>query len=465
MTKHKRTITLPTLGILGLLGVIGVTGVTGVTASSTPTEPDSAAVPKLLFIGIDGASWKVIGPLIASGELPTLARLSKEGTYATDFDTLKEGVASPLIWTTIATGRTPQDHGIDSFVTVLPNGTKVPVTSSSRKARAIWELASQHDRTVGVVGYWASWPAEAVNGYMISDHANTAFAEFMFKDGRLWTEDPDRLTSFGRDFYPLELAPSLAKHWISREEFSYEDMKRRGKFSETQIDLLEKAEWNLFSDYYSLLKTMYRVDYPLFLISKDLMLERPTDLQIIYLHGPDPVQHFAWDLVEPEAYAVPNPDLERDQGLVQGVYRAFDSMLGELIEQTDDETWIIVASDHGAEPSPRAIGKPRRGRAGEHSYTAKGVLFMRGPRVKPGYILKEATPYDLMPTLMWLLELPLSDELEGRVLTEAFDEEFVASRPIFRVPSYGTRGTTTPEASPADSLMLDLLRGLGYIGN
>ncbi|MEE8367424.1 MAG: alkaline phosphatase family protein [Thermoanaerobaculia bacterium] len=436
------------------------------TLGSQPTLASTASVesPKVLFVGIDGATWKVIGPLIEQGDLPTLARLIKEGAYASSFDTLKEGTASPLIWTTIVTGRTPKDHGIESFVTVLPNGTKIPVTSSSRKARAIWELASQNDLTVGVVGYWASWPAEPVNGYVISDHANTAFSEFMFKDGRLWTEDPARLRSFDRDFYPREIAPILAKRWISREDFSYENLQLRGQFTDRQMAELKSTDWNLFSDYYSLLKTMYRVDYPLFLISKDLMVEKPTDLQIVYFHGPDPVQHFAWDLVEPEAYAVPNPNLERDRGLVEGVYRAFDSMLGELVAATSEDTWVIVASDHGAEPSPRATGSPRRGRSGEHSYSAKGVLFMRGPKIKPGYRLVGATPYDLMPTLMWLLGLPLSDELEGRVLTEAFDASFVKNRPVERVPSYGPRETTSPESSPADDLMLDLLRGLGYIG-
>ena len=61
------------------------------------------------------------------------------------------------------------------------------------------------------------------------------------------------------------------------------------------------------------------------------MAERPTDLVMLYLHGPDPIQHMGWDLVEPEAYAVPNPNLERDRGLVEGVYRAMDSLLAELV--------------------------------------------------------------------------------------------------------------------------------------
>ncbi|MEE8524555.1 MAG: alkaline phosphatase family protein [Thermoanaerobaculia bacterium] len=423
------------------------------------------ASPKVLFVGVDGASWKVIGPLLAAGELPTFASFVRDGAHTPAFETMGGG-ASPLIWTTIATGRSPEDHGITAFVTELKNGTRVPVTSSSRTARAIWEVASEHGKSVGVIGYWASWPAEEVDGYVITDHANSAFSEFMFEDGRLWTgAAPERLSRLQRDFFPLDVGPILAEHWITREEFPFADMQRRGGFTDVQIELLRGAPWNVFDDYYSLLKTMYRVDYPLARVAGKLMAERPTDLVILYLRGPDPIQHMAWDLVEPQAYAVPNPNLERDRGMVQSVYRAVDSMLAELVARAGPDAWVIVASDHGIEPSPAATGDPRQGRPGEHPETAKGVLFLRGPHVKPGYRIGQATPYDLMPTFAWLLGLPLSEELGGRILSEAFEESFAAGRAVHRIASYGPRQTSAPERSPADQLMLDLLKGLGYIGN
>lgn len=446
--------------VLCVWASIGVLSVPPVMADSV-----AAKKPTVLFVGVDGASWKVIRPLLEKGQLPVLQRFVREGAHAPDFDTL-EGGASPLIWTTIATGRAPKDHGIVSFTTEMPKGVRVPVTSTSRKARAIWEIAGQRGKSTGVIGYWASWPAEQINGYVITDHANPAFSEFMFTDGRLWTgADPARLSQLRRDFFPLDIAPTLAEHWVSRDDFSYADMQRRGGFSSAQLEQLQSAPWNVFNDYYSLLKTMYRVDYPLFLVTKDLMARRPTDLVMLYLHGPDPIQHMAWDLAEPEAYAVPNPNLERDRGLVAGVYRAVDTMLGELLAAVGPETWVIVASDHGAEPSPKATGKPREGRPGEHPYSAKGVLFIRGPHVKAGLQIRGATPYDLMPTFAWLLGLPLSEEFEGRILTEAFAESFVNRQPVHKVATYGARKTSAPETSPADELMLELLKGLGYIGN
>lgn len=420
-----------------------------------------AKKPKVLFVGVDGASWKVVGRLMEKGELPTLARLYRQGAHAPDFDTLEDAVASPLIWTTIATGRAPADHGIESFVTPLPNGAMVPVTSSSRKARAIWEIANRNDQTAGIIGYWASWPAERVRGYVITDHANAAFSEFLVRDGRLWRgPDPALLSRLRRDFYPPDVGETLAKHWVTREDFPYRDLGKRAGYTEQQIQQLIQAPWNVFSDYYSLLKTMYRVDFPLFRITQDLISSRPTDLVMLYLHGPDPIQHVAWDLAEPEAFEEPNPNLERDRGLVEGVYRAVDSMLGELLEGIGEDTWVIVASDHGVQASTSDRSRP-----GEHPYSAKGVLFLAGPHVKPGHRIQGATPYDIMPTLAWLLELPLSEELEGRILSEAFEPAFVSARPAAKVASYGTRETSTPQRSEGDKLMLELLGALGYIEN
>ena len=74
--------------------------------------------------------------MMERGELPAFRRLTTEGAYDPHFDTLDITI-SPIIWNTIATGRAPEDHGVTSFVSTLPNGDVIPVTSSVRKARAM----------------------------------------------------------------------------------------------------------------------------------------------------------------------------------------------------------------------------------------------------------------------------------------------------------------------------------------
>ena len=417
--------------------------------------------PKVLFVGIDGASWKVIGPLLDKGELPAFRRLVAGGAYNPNFDTLPVTL-SPVIWTTIATGRTLEDHGVTSFTSRLPNGQIIPVTSSVRRSRAIWELASRRGVSAGVIGWWASWPAEEVDGYVVSDHANPAFLDMLTADRNYWTADRAILARLERDFLPLDIAPVLARHWISRENFPWDDLQRRGGFTPAQMEQLRAAPWNE-RNVYSWLKTFYRVDLPLLRAGLDLGRQRPTDLQMLYLRGPDPVQHYGWDLVEPEKFARTTPDLERDRGLIQGVYRYVDTFLGEILDARRDDSWLIVASDHGAEPTPYAQDPAYKGRPGEHGPSAKGVLFILGPHVKPGTVLPRGTPYDLMPTLAWLLGLPIADDLPGKPLTEAFEESFVQSHPMTRIPTYGPRPTGPLLPSPQDEEMLKSLKNLGYI--
>ena len=230
------------------------------------------------------------------------------------------------------------------------------------------------------------------------------------------------------------------------------------------MELLKAAQWNARTRY-SLLKTYYAIDYPLLTIAKQLATERPTDLQMLYLRGPDPIQHYAWDTVEPERYPTEVANLDRDRGIVDGVYRYVDTFLEELLATKDPSTWLIIASDHGAEPSHVAGPVPERlqQRPGGHSTNAKGVLLIVGPHVKVGHLLEAGDPRDLMPTMAWLLGLPLSEQLAGGVLTDAFEEKFVSEHPVERIPSYGARQSSHGLASPEDEEMLERLRSLGYI--
>jgi len=414
-----------------------------------------------VLVGVDGATWTVMEPMIEAGELPTFARLLAEGASMPRFETMSS-TSSPMVWTSVATGREPDDHGIRDYVQELDDGSKVPITSNAREVPAIWNLAGEHGRTVGVIGWWASWPAEAVDGYVVSDHTNPATSGWMMEGERYWTADPDALGALGSDTFPAELGASLTSHWIDAEAFPAEDFRTRSQLSEEQVALAVAAPWNERAPY-SWLKTFYAVDGPYVAIARRLAGERPVDLQMLYLRGPDPLQHYAWDLVEPERFARKPEHLERDRGIVQGVYRYVDTWLGEVLADLGPETTLIVASDHGAEPA-RSAGKPdRKARPGGHTRAAKGVLFVHGPHVRAGHRIEDAGPLDLMPTMAWLLGLPLSEELAGSPLTEAFEADFVARRGRRSVPSYGARPTAPPLPSPNDAVMLESLRGLGYI--
>ncbi len=429
-------------------------------ACAPPVPPQ----PAVLLVGIDGASWTVMGPMLERGELPSFARLREEGAHTPRFETL-ETTHSPLVWTSVATGRVPEDHGITSYFEILPNGRTIPVSSSSRKVKAIWNLASEHGRSVGVINWWASWPAEPVQGYVVTDHANPSSIRWLQRAGRdkKWlSASPSLLRSLQSDAFPEELILELTRFWVEPEAYPYDEVQRRGGFSPAQIEMLRPAPWGA-KTVYSSLKTFFAVDYAHHRIAKALLAERPTDLAMVYFRGPDPIQHHGWDLVQPEKFARKPPQLERDRGLVEGTYRYIDGFLGELLDAVPESTTVIVLSDHGAEASEKAGRFDFRGRPGEHSSAAKGVLFLRGPQVRRGHRIGEADPLDILPTLAWLLGLPVAEELPGRILGEAFLEDFVGSQEIRKVASYGGRPVRTGLPSEVDEVMLEQLRGLGYI--
>ncbi|KAB2963300.1 MAG: hypothetical protein F9K16_06930, partial [Thermoanaerobaculia bacterium] len=135
--------------------------------------------PRVLVLGFDGLDPVAVDRMLARGELPSFARLRGEGAYGRlrSF----EPMLSPILWTTIATGRTPDAHGIGHFVALDPaTGQSLPVTSDLRRVRALWEILSENARTTAVVGWWATWPPEAIRGWMVSDHL--AY-HFLFGDG------------------------------------------------------------------------------------------------------------------------------------------------------------------------------------------------------------------------------------------------------------------------------------------
>jgi hypothetical protein len=142
----------------------------------------SLAVRPLLLVGIDGATFDRILPLAEQGRVPNLAGLMERGSWG-PLETL-EPTVSPAIWTTVATGRLPEVHGIVGFDGVPGFTMSTLPTSQMRRVRAFWNVLSEHGRSVGIVGWWATWPAEPVDGFIVSDRfAYTRMEATLGRDG------------------------------------------------------------------------------------------------------------------------------------------------------------------------------------------------------------------------------------------------------------------------------------------
>ena len=121
-------------------------------------SPDARDNTKVVILGFDGAGWDTIDPLIEAGKLPVLARLKQDAAWG-PLETFKP-TKSPVIWTSIATGKSMTKHGILDYVFVEKNDIQVPYSNSERREPSIWQILDHFDRRSVVVNWFVTYPPE-----------------------------------------------------------------------------------------------------------------------------------------------------------------------------------------------------------------------------------------------------------------------------------------------------------------
>jgi predicted AlkP superfamily phosphohydrolase/phosphomutase len=375
--------------------------------------------------------------LLAQGRLPHFQGLIAGGVRS-PLKTIWPTI-SPAIWTTIATGKSPHEHGVEAF---LSGRQRRPVTSATRSAEAIWNIASAAGRTTGVVGWLVSWPAEEVNGFVVSAYVQYAGTAKEKAEGRTgWT-------------YPAPLVDEIAPLVLRPEAVPPRDVER---FLDAPIDpaaLDAEMEQRLAT-----IRWCSANDLGFTRIAERLYRERRPDLFSVYLRGADVMGHSFWNYAKPEAVRSGLADprgLPYFKGTMRAYYRYTDELVGRIIALADDRTTILVVSDHGFKGGPGG---------GVEQHTLDGVLLMAGHDVRRGNVAG-ASVYDLAPTMLVLMGLRPAKDMRGAVLWSALDPAIRrdAFTPI--VSTYETgRRERAKEAppGPADDEMVEQLRSLGYV--
>ncbi len=393
---------------------------------------------KVVLVGLDGADWRVIRPLMEKGELPVFARMVRDGASG-DLATLHDS-NSAVIWASMYTGETPEQHGLLDFYRIRLPGMKsrglfpvhrtyfkelidlvaplglarqIPVDRFSLSAAPpLWEVADRADLSIGVVdGYFYSFPALRPSR----------------RESWFFTYGLDGFAAIASDRVELFTQP-------------------KALFREVR-PLLDRGDFYWQSA--ALFQRLRRGPQPRFVN--------------FYTHQPDSFQHWYWKWYEPKRFfGVTSRGLAENAGRIRGLQRDFDRFLGQLLAAVDPATVVIVASDHGH--SPTLVHSLYT----QHRHGPPGILLMRGGPVKHGLALEGADIYDLYPTILYLLGLPVPEDVSGRVLTEALDAGFVRLHPLRTVPSYRGLGLSPglPGASrdgAMDEIEIQKLRALGYI--
>lgn len=143
--------------------------------------------PRVVIVGLDGAGWEHIDPLIAQGRLPLFKKLKEQSAWGTLRTTTP--AKSPIIWTSIATGKTTVKHGIDDFRGKKKSGVtgkRLIFNSTDIQQPLIWEMLSASNRRSVLVNWYLSFPPQPIHGVNVSDYYRMrAFQQRDSKQGQV----------------------------------------------------------------------------------------------------------------------------------------------------------------------------------------------------------------------------------------------------------------------------------------
>lgn len=359
---------------------------------------------KVMLIGWDAADWKVIHKLIDEGKMPTVAKMVENGVMG-NMRTLSP-VLSPMLWTSIATGKRPFKHGIYGFSEPTPDGKAVqPMTNVSRKCKAIWNILNQNDMESLVVGWWPSHPAEPINGAMVSDY----YPKAPRKPG-------DEKPLLKKCVHPERLFDAMNEMRVHPMEMTGDVIL---PFLPNGADIDQEVDNRV-----SVIMRMLAECMTVHAAATHLLETEDWDFAAIYQDAIDHFSHSFMRYHPPQLPNVSDKDYRIYKDVVNGIYMFHDMMLARLMELGGEDTTYIVISDHGFHPDhlrPRHLPAEPAGPAIEHRNY--GIFVASGPGIRKDHIVHGANLLDVTPTILSIYGLPIGEDMDGQPLVEVFDKE------------------------------------------
>jgi len=434
--------------------LVAFAGAAAVLIVTAPRDPGRAAHVALAvvssglrvrLIAIDGVDPGVLEELASTGHIPRLGA-ALTGTRARlglqDTDTTRDPARG---WTTIATGRTPEDHGVRGLETrrvagiqgSVAAGERSPLgrairtatdllrltrpavaSGNERRVKTMWDVASDAGLRTVVVNWWATWPApfDTESGIVVSDRATLRL---------------ERGGPLDAEIAPASLYEPVRARWPAIRH----DAAVRAREAAASL------AWG-DSDTRAALERSAELDAIQLALTREVSTSLP-DLAAVYLPGLDIAQDTL--LGRRDAALAPSVVAARLQAL-RDYYIFLDRLLGDVLSPADDELIVVVT-----EP-------------GRVTAAADGLMGVVGrSAARKGEVAGRVT--DVAPTVLHTLGVPVSRELAGAPLTTLFDDSFARRFPVRHVETYGRPSTNRSARSgqPLDQEMIDRLRSLGYV--
>ena len=272
---------------------------------------------KVLVIGLDGATFRLLGPMMEAGELPELSRLVASGCHGELNSTFPP--LTPPAWSAFMTGKNPGKHGVVSFRRA-PAGYRTGdfINAKSLRARTLWEIVGETGRTVGAINVVPSYPVRAVNGFMVACMLAPPGAQDII--------------------YPPEYRALLGDDYLISLEPPKQLVATAPDYRVQALDYLARLR---------------RLGQRRLEVTLRLMRERPCDLLAVIFYEPDRVQHFFWKHLTGQRPDGADPAVvEELAAAARAIYRDLDGAVGTLVRESGPDTVTFIVSDHGFAGSP-----------------------------------------------------------------------------------------------------------------
>lgn len=382
---------------------------------------------RLLLVGWDSADWKIIQPLVDAGQMPALQRLLEQGTSG-NLTTLDPQL-SPMLWTTIATGKHAYHHGVPGFTEVNAAGQVVPVSAATRRCKTVWEILGERGLKSHVVSWFATQGEQPPQGCIVSNLYNS-FKHRKEDAPEDWPQPPPGT------YWPEELAEHLNERRVSPWDIDPDAVLRLFVPDAPAIDQTKDPRlWHLAQRLAEASSVHSAACW--------LMENRPDwDFTAIYYRAIDEICHEFMPFHPPQMKGALDADFARYRDVVNSAYRFHDLLLARLMNLAGPATAIMLVSDHGFHSDHlRPTFTPRVPAGITVWHRPQGIFAAMGPGFKPDALIYGARLLDVTPTILTYFDLPVGQDMEGRVLREAFE----------RAPEVKTIPTWESESKPLPS--------------
>lgn len=249
---------------------------------------------RLIILGIDGGTWRLIEPLKENGHLPTLKEFVDRGTHGILISTIPPNTIPA--WTSVFTGTNPGKHGLTSFI-IRKNHTNLSVaTARDRMVDSIWRILSRHGLRSIVINDPVTYPPEKIKGIMTTGLSTPPGSQNFVHPSKL-RDELNRVTNGYECDIPVDFGRMVREN---RKEAHEKILRFAIKMEKITLHLAKKYEW---------------------------------DVLAVIFTSTDRLQHFYWN----------------DYDLIKSHYKMLDATIGKLLE-IEPKANVVCVSDHGFGP-------------------------------------------------------------------------------------------------------------------